>query len=261
MYYIYRINFPNGKCYIGLTKDFKTRKNQHLYRGFKHKNDKPINRAISKYKDSISFDILEKDLSLEQANQREIDLIAEHRSLCSQNGYNISPGGNVVASYSGIKCSDSLSISKPFLVFKKETGEFIGEWNKKRLFIEETGYIGSSAGILQVLRHNKNSVNGYTFIYKEEYVGQDMSYNPIAWNKNVKQSLDPQYSLKLSLAHGSKPFYVYQKIDNLYIGSWVNARMCAEELKISDEHIRCVLSGKRKSTQGYFFTYDEPSKI
>jgi len=259
MYCIYRINFPNGKCYIGLTKDFETRRNQHLYRGIKHKNDKPINRAIKKYKSDISFDILEKDLSLEQANQREVDLIAEYKSLCCQNGYNISPGGNVVAPSSGIKCSDTQSISKPFLVFNKETGEFIGEWDKKRVFIEETSYPGYPAGILQVLKHYKNSMRGYTFIYKEEYIGQDMSYNPDVWNKNIKQSSDPEYSLKLSLAHGSKPFYVYRLIDNEYMGSWINARICGEELGIKDSHIRSVLGGKRKSTQGYFFTYEVPS--
>jgi len=46
---VYRIIFPNSKCYIGITKNLATRKRGHKYAAFTAKLNNPIQSAIRKY--------------------------------------------------------------------------------------------------------------------------------------------------------------------------------------------------------------------
>ena len=92
MHVIYKINFSNGKVYIGQTNDFTARRNQHLSDARKGEDYK-IYRAIRKYNTTKDdFEIIESDLdSQDLANEREIYWIAFYDSY--HNGYNSTPGG------------------------------------------------------------------------------------------------------------------------------------------------------------------------
>ena len=87
---IYKYTAPNGKSYIGLTM------NMHR-RVIMHRNTsgcRAFSAAIKKYGwDSFTKTILAEGLTLEEANARDIELIAEHNTL-SPHGYNLRPGGN-----------------------------------------------------------------------------------------------------------------------------------------------------------------------
>lgn len=92
MHVIYKINFSNGKVYIGQTNDFTARCNQHLSDA-KKGEDYKIYRAMRKYNTTKDdFEIIESDLnSQDLANEREIYWIAFYDSY--HNGYNSTPGG------------------------------------------------------------------------------------------------------------------------------------------------------------------------
>lgn len=92
MHVIYKINFSNGKVYIGQTNDFTARRNQHLSDARKGEDYK-IYRAMRKYNTTKDdFEIIESDLdSQDLANEREIYWIAFYDSY--HNGYNSTPGG------------------------------------------------------------------------------------------------------------------------------------------------------------------------
>lgn len=92
MHVIYKINFSNGKVYIGQTNDFTARRNQHLSDA-KKGEDYKIYRAMRKYNTTKDdFEIIESDLnSQDLANDREIYWIAFYDSY--HNGYNSTPGG------------------------------------------------------------------------------------------------------------------------------------------------------------------------
>lgn len=92
MYVIYKINFSNGKVYIGQTNDFTARRNQHLSDARKGEDYK-IYRAMRKYNTTKDdFEIIESNLnSQDLANEREIYWIAFYDSY--HNGYNSTPGG------------------------------------------------------------------------------------------------------------------------------------------------------------------------
>lgn len=96
MYLIYKLTFPNKKSYIGITNDINKRKNQHIRNCMKKDISKrAISQAILKYGYSnIDTSILEKNLSLEEAKEKEIYYINKYSSMINKNGYNMTMGGD-----------------------------------------------------------------------------------------------------------------------------------------------------------------------
>jgi len=91
MFVVYKAEFPNGKVYIGKSKDFDNRKNKHFYSP-KYYNTK-FTKAIKKYVfDAIKWEIIFKTNDIELLNQKEKFFIQEYDSI--KNGYNISIGGD-----------------------------------------------------------------------------------------------------------------------------------------------------------------------
>lgn len=88
--FCYKItNKINNKSYIGITIDFDKRIKQHQ----NQKTNSLIHKAIVKYgKDNFDYQILDKDLSLDEAEALEIKMIRELNTL-SPNGYNLAKGG------------------------------------------------------------------------------------------------------------------------------------------------------------------------
>lgn len=92
MHVIYKINFSNGKVYVGQTNDFSARRNQHLSDA-RNNVDYKIYRAMRKYNTTKDdFEIIESNIDSQNlANEREIYWIAFYDSY--HNGYNSTPGG------------------------------------------------------------------------------------------------------------------------------------------------------------------------
>lgn len=88
--FCYRIiNKINGKEYIGITIDFERRMKQHQ----NQKSNSLIHKATLKYgKENFIYEILACELSVEEAEKMEIDLIKERNTL-APNGYNLAKGG------------------------------------------------------------------------------------------------------------------------------------------------------------------------
>lgn len=95
--YIYQItNLINNKIYIGQTNNITKRWSNH-----KCNNDPNmiIARAIRKYGvENFKFEVLLRNLSPEEANEKEIELIKIKNSLVP-NGYNVATGGNRIEGY------------------------------------------------------------------------------------------------------------------------------------------------------------------
>ena len=91
MFVIYKAEFPNGKVYIGKSKDFDSRKIKHSY-STRYYNTKLTN-AINKYGfDSIKWEIIFETDDINILNQKEIEFILKYDSI--KNGYNTSTGGD-----------------------------------------------------------------------------------------------------------------------------------------------------------------------
>ena len=89
----------NKKSYIGITNDINERFNYHRTRYDKiTKNEyieKPLYKAFRKYGiENFKFIVLYKNLSMEHAKEKEIELIRKFKTLTHENGYNVTKGGD-----------------------------------------------------------------------------------------------------------------------------------------------------------------------
>lgn len=90
---VYKINFPNGKIYIGISNDIKRRINEH---NTDFRNNLPIELAVQKYGEIKSFILLEEINPLERdlMREREKYWINFYKSNIREIGYNLSEGGD-----------------------------------------------------------------------------------------------------------------------------------------------------------------------
>lgn len=99
-YYVYKHTFPNGKVYIGITSlkpEYRWRDGKGYRRKHKGKWVQPLMaNAVGKYKwDDIKHEVLFSGLTKEEAEAKEIELIAFYKSNQREFGYNIESGGHV----------------------------------------------------------------------------------------------------------------------------------------------------------------------
>lgn len=132
---IYKIeNLLNHKQYIGSTKDFLSRKRNHLNLLRKNKHhSKYLQRAYNKYGEkTFSFSILEycaKSVNILQREQQFIDLMLPHYNLCK-----------VAGSRFGVKASFA-TIEKLKIAHK---GQKVSDLEKER---RRKNWIGNKIGI------------------------------------------------------------------------------------------------------------------
>lgn len=108
-YKVYMHLFPNGKKYIGITKQ---KLNERWRKGNGYRKNSLVYKAINKYGwDNIKHISLLENLSKEQAENKEIELIAFYKSNNPKYGYNVANGGNCVGTVSEIT-KQKLSKSK-----------------------------------------------------------------------------------------------------------------------------------------------------
>jgi hypothetical protein len=100
--YIYKIVFPNGKHYIGLTTtSLEQRQIQHRTRA-KSQDTKCLYNALRKYGMVDTFELIEIDTAdtLEYLCEKEIGYIIEYNSYyMNKNGYNMTYGGEGTLGY------------------------------------------------------------------------------------------------------------------------------------------------------------------
>ena len=95
--YIYRKKETGQVVYVGQTCNISERRKQHEkdepFNSLRTEYNYPLSRAIRKYGvEAFQFEILEKDLSLEEANIREDYWIEYYNTIAD--GYNQQRGGN-----------------------------------------------------------------------------------------------------------------------------------------------------------------------
>jgi group I intron endonuclease len=98
-YSVYMHTFPNGKVYIGITARNPIKR--WGYNGNGYRYQPLVYNAILKYGwDNIKHEILFTNLLQEEAEQKEIELIAQYDSTNHDYGYNIENGGSTIGKHS-----------------------------------------------------------------------------------------------------------------------------------------------------------------
>ena len=94
-YIVYKHTSPSGKIYIGITE---TKGEKRWKSGQGYKNNDHFYNAIKKYGwKNFKHEILFKNLTQEEAIEKEIELIKYYHSDDRNKGYNVSPGGSLVS--------------------------------------------------------------------------------------------------------------------------------------------------------------------
>ena len=103
-YIVYKhTNKHNGKSYIGISS--QSIQHRSGYNGKNYKRNKHFYAAIQKYGwSNFSHEILFDELSKENAEHKEIELIAKYKTNDFRYGYNLSSGGE--SGHSGCRMSD-----------------------------------------------------------------------------------------------------------------------------------------------------------
>ena len=153
-YVVYKHTSPNNKVYIGATRQNppeKRWKNGNAYKYNKH-----FYNAIQKYGgwDSFKHEILFVNLTKEEAEQKEIELIAFYKSNQPDFGFNIANGGNCKGTISE-ETKKKLSIAHTGKKLSLEHIEKIRE-NSKRQYTDELRRKMAEAIMIPVSQYTSN---------------------------------------------------------------------------------------------------------
>jgi len=220
--YIYKIESPTGKIYIGKTTNIKSRIN--CYRYLNCKSQKIIYNSLLKYGfDSHKFEILyEGNNKLSEINKLEIYYIGLFNSFSqnNNNGMNLTLGGD---GGFGRKLSDEHKMA-------------IIEFNKNRVYkphTEETKKMISESrkkvGITSKLQEYFDSMKGRKINKNEE------------WVKNNSESI-------------KKAIFQFS-LEGEFVKEWKSAMDVELETGMCRKNISSNLRGKSKTAYGYIWKY------
>jgi len=143
-YKVYKHIFPNNKIYIGVTSLLKERRWQ-LGKGYKRQIF--LYNAIQKYGwENIKHEVIFENLTKEEAEQKEIELIKQYKSNQREFGYNIESGGNInkVSEETKIKIRNA-NLGKKMPEYTKQKllqanlGKKLSEETKRKISIAKQG--------------------------------------------------------------------------------------------------------------------------
>lgn len=197
MYCVYKHTTPTGKVYIGITGGNPLARWRGGYGYYKNKH---FYSAILKYGwENITHEILFDNLTKEQAEAKEIELIALHQSANREYGYNIDNGGTANGKHSIEtlrKMSESqkgrtipeetrIKMHKPHPTMRGEKNPLYGKPSARRRiiiqydlqgnYIKQWDYIKQASleigidigGIVRACNGKQKTAGGYVFKYKE----------------------------------------------------------------------------------------------
>lgn len=200
-YKVYKHSFPNGKVYVGITKQ---KVNERFKNGRGYERSPLMWKAICKYGwDNIKHDILFENLTKEQAENKEIELIYLYKSNQGKYGYNIQNGGNCVGSVSE-ETKKKISVANKGKISKLR-GIPRNEEVKRKVSIANKGRKPWTTG-KKLPKETKekisNSLKGHKISEKTKDSLIMFQKGNIPWNKGKKMT--KEYCKKMSEAKKGK---------------------------------------------------------
>lgn len=212
-FYVYKHTCPNGKVYIGITSLELSRRWQN---GLGYRRQPYFYNAILKYGwDNIKHEVLYTDLSKEEAEEKEIKLIAKYKSNNKKYGYNIANGGNVTGTVSE---ETKVKISKALKGISKEVSPFKGKHHSAE----------TKEKLSDLKKGSKNPMYG-KHISKMTRIEMSKSHKNCSLCKKI-----------MCLETGE---------------IFISTSEVARRMNLSQGNVSAVASGKRKHTKGYHFEY------
>jgi len=285
--YIYKIVFPNGKHYIGLTiRSIEKRMKEHR-KAARRGDTQCLYKAIRKYNMVDTFELIEIDTadSIDELSELEMHYIEEYNSFYmdeGNKGYNMTRGGEGGGGYVFTEDVKRLlsEIKKRYFEEHPEARQKMSERRKR--YFEEHPEAGKENSERQKQYYNdrpearqsasertKQYFNTHPESGKEnsERIKQYYKEHPDACKEHSRRMKkyyeNPENKKKCLDAKGkNKPFDVF-KCDGTYVGTFCYTFECKAYLQkeygnipnIQGAKITHVLVGQRKSSKGFIFKY------
>ena len=226
---IYKINFPNGKNYIGLSNNIKRRIIEH----FNDNRQLVLYNAIKKYYsciNDIDFDILEEiqDENYMILSQKERYWISYFSTNTKEKGYNLTDGG-----------IDLLSIKNPFAKFNEEEIEQIYS-------LLEQGY--SNVKISSIFKCHPDTISKINV--GKTYYNSFLTY-PIRKETFLATGFDN---------HGSITKNQYKQVVDYLINSDLNFSEIAKTVNIAVSTCHRINQGKTHFDNSFSYPLRKSSK-
>lgn len=252
---------PNGKRYIGITMQ---KVNDRWKDGKGYKTNIYFNRAIQKYGwENIQHDVLFEELTKENAEAKEVELIAEHKTNDIKFGYNMESGGNHNGAVNPIT-KQRLSIAHTGL-HKGEKNHFYGKTHtaetmlkiKKRVIqYSLTGkYIKTFDGAVDAAREVQGDLSSIAKACKGK---QKQAYGFI-WRyekKNIAIETDLSHDMGVHIKQYSK--------DGEFIKEYKGATHAAKMNGFPESartSIKDCCSKKQKTAFGFIWRYSDDDSV
>lgn len=280
-------NKINGKVYVGIT----CRKPEYRWnkgKGYYKKSQGRIYNAIKKYGwETFDHKILYENLTKEEAEQKEIELISFYKSNNDKYGYNIANGGNHHGKHSEetkIKISNARKGKKPWNKDKhigigksnpfygkkhtEETKEKISNANKGRKMSQEQkekirktcqktwknkiekGYVISEETRIKISNANKGRISSFKGCHHTEEAKEKIR-QAHKGKKNIE-------TIKKLAEINKKSILCFDKNMN-YINRFPSIVSASEKLNIAESNICRCLKNEKATSKGYKFRYEEIS--
>jgi group I intron endonuclease len=239
--FIYKITNPNGRVYIGQTKNFKKRKSYYSA----SMNGQPLlQRSIAKYGyESHSFEVIDEcecDINNNSLDELEIYWINEYKSnhikYPENLGMNLTDGG-------GGRFGYKLTEETKLKISKSNKGKKLTEETKLKISQSHTGK--------KIPDEVKKKISNSTKGEKSHLYGKEKS-------PEIKEKLRKANLGKISSKR--KKVEAYNYLTGEYIGTYDSFTECQKELGLHN-HITDVILGKYKQYKGYTFKLAQDDNI
>lgn len=229
MYTVYKHTSPSGKIYIGITSR-KLKKRWEAGKGYKY--NEHFFRAIQKYGwENIKHEVLFENLTKEEAEEKEIEMIALYNSTDASRGYNLRKGGSA--------CSFSESSIEKMRT--SHIGKTLPEEQKRK--------------ISKALKGRKTSTGTLGHKYSEETKAK-MRASQIG--KRLSEEAKKKISEAKKGRHTGKENHKSRRVRNIDTGEvFETISLASQKYGINHSDIVEVCRGRRKKSKGYRWEYAE----
>lgn len=279
-YVVYKHISPSGKCYIGITRQSVENRWRN---GYGYKVQQYFWRAIQKYGwKNFKHEILFENLTKEEAEEKEVELIAYYKSNQYGYGYNIENGGSSIGKMSDetkrklSEINKRENLSKETLKKRSDAkiGTHLSEETKRKMseswynnhqdsnckrvaqytkdgkFIKQWNSASEAGKILNINKSliaqccRKERKTTFGFIWK--YINEDFQ------NKYLSQDEIFWHNKKI-FSH-NKRILQYSK-DGVLIGEYKDANEASLFTGIKSNYIYRCCNGERNTANGFIWRY------
>ena len=214
---IYKIEFPNGKVYIGLTTtSLEQRKKEHKSCA-KCGDPRPLYNALRKHNMVNTFELIEIDTAdnKEELCEKEMGYILMYRSFEREYGYNRTIGGEGTNGY----------------VFTKEDRQKMSKSQKKR--IENPGEIERRVEAATKFWNNNEAAKQKHSMMKKE------QYSNLEWRKLQSEKIKKSYeeNPELAILHRKRMKEMHEKRPEIAIQHSYRMKKRFEDPEVRQKNI------------------------